>query len=122
MFPKKGKVFPSRIRGLRHKFDYASAIAAALQQELGNTHQAIKTVMRWTNASERTVKNWFAGTSGPSGKHLLALVRHSDSVFEAFLILAGREQAVAAKKLLDAHGTLVEMFELIVDLTIQEPD
>jgi hypothetical protein len=73
--------------------------------------------MRWTGASERTVKNWFAGTSGPSGEHLVALLRHSDTVLEAVLHLAGREQAVAAKKLLDLRDTLVEMLDLITDLT-----
>jgi hypothetical protein len=35
---------------------YREAVAAALRAELGPTHQAIKTAMRWTGASERTVK------------------------------------------------------------------
>ena len=37
------------------------------------THQAIKTVMKWTGAKERTVKNWFAGSNGTNGHHLAAL-------------------------------------------------
>lgn len=36
--------------------DYRTAIAAALRDELGLTHRAVKTAMRWTGASERTVK------------------------------------------------------------------
>jgi len=46
--------------------------------------------MRWTGASERTVKYWLAGERGPSGDHLIALVRHSDAVLFMLLALAGR--------------------------------
>ena len=70
--------------------DYRSAIAAALRDELGLTHRAIKTLMRWTGASERTVKYWLAGERGPSGHHLIALARHSDAVLFVVLALAGR--------------------------------
>lgn len=117
MFPKKGKVFPNRDGQSHSEIDYATAIAAALREELGSTHQATKTVMRWTGASERTVKNWFAARSGPSGEHLVALIHHSDRAFEALLLLAGREQAVAARKLIEARDSLERMLELIVDLT-----
>jgi len=44
---------------------YRTAIADALRRELGPTHQAIKTVMRWTGASERTAKYWLSGERGP---------------------------------------------------------
>ncbi len=53
VLPNKGKVFPAK--------EYAAAIASALRRDLGDTHRAVKTVARWTGASERTVKNWFAG-------------------------------------------------------------
>ena len=68
--------------------DYRSAIA--LRDELGLTHRAVKTAMRWTGASERTVKYWIAGERGPSGEHLIALARHSDIVFHMVLMLADR--------------------------------
>lgn len=47
----------------------------ALQKELGQSHRAIKTVMGWTGASERSVKNWiFWGKWSvrglPGGSHL----------------------------------------------------
>lgn len=67
--------------------------------ELGGTHQATKTLMRWTNANEKTVKNWMAGSSGPSGKHLVALVKHSDLALAAFLGMAGRPDALTASEL-----------------------
>lgn len=46
--------------------------------------------MRWTGASERTVKYWLAGERGPSGDHLIALARHSDAVLFMLFALAGR--------------------------------
>lgn len=70
--------------------DYRRAIAMALHEELGSTHRAIKSAMRWTGASERTVKYWFAGERGPSGDHLIALARNSDVVLYVFLALADR--------------------------------
>ena len=115
--PKTGRTFPAE-GGRRHIVEnYAAAIGGALSEELGETHRSIKTVMGWTGASERTVKNWFAGVSGPSGEHLVAIVRHSDAVFTVVMLLAGRDQAVAAKKLIDARETLAAMLEIIVDLT-----
>ncbi|KTB72282.1 hypothetical protein AO067_04315 [Pseudomonas viridiflava ICMP 13104] len=84
MFPKKGNTFPSRQ-------DYARGVAAALQQELGSTHQAVKTLMKWTDANERTAKNWLSGTSGPRGEYLVRLVMHSDQVLAYFLLTCQRD-------------------------------
>ncbi len=70
--------------------DYRAAMAMALHAELGQTHRAIKSAMRWTGASERTVKYWFAGERGPSGEHLISLLRHSDTVLCVLLALADR--------------------------------
>src|SRR5258708_22849114 len=97
----------------RNVDSYPTAVAHALQRQLGGTHQAVKTVMRWTGASERTVKNWFAGSSGPSGYHLLALARHSDEVLAMFLALAGRQQNSVAIKLIDARNTIATVLEEI---------
>lgn len=69
---------------------YRKAIADTLQRELGPTHQAIKTVMRWTGASERTAKYWLSGERRPSGEHLILLAQHSDAVLIAILTMAGR--------------------------------
>jgi len=51
MFTKTGNSFLTQQQ-------YADGIAKALHLELGGTHQAVKTMMRWTSANERTVKNW----------------------------------------------------------------
>jgi hypothetical protein len=117
MLLKKGIVFPNG-ENLR---PYPSAIAYALRNELGSTHQAVKIIMRWTGAGERTVKNWLAGTSGPSGQHLVDLIRHSDDVLEVLLVLAGRQHIMAAKKLVDVRKTLAETVERI-DILIGDGD
>jgi hypothetical protein len=109
MLPKKGIVFPNG----ENPGSYAAAIAYALRNQLGATHQAIKIVMGWTGAGERTVKNWFAGISGPSGQHLVELIRHSDDVLTVLLILAGRQHTVAAQKLVDVRNKLAETVEQI---------
>ncbi len=93
MWVKMGTVVPKtgtivHLEGSQAR--YREAVAAALIQELGLTHRAVKTAMRWTGASERAVKYWLSGERGPSGEHLIALVGHSDAVLLAVLALAGR--------------------------------
>jgi hypothetical protein len=55
--------------------------------------------MKWTGANERTVKKWLAGTRGPSGGHLVSLVRESKVVLETLLQLSERPACLAAVKL-----------------------
>lgn len=92
MFTKMGNSFLAQKQ-------YAAEIANALHMELGETHQATKILMRWTNADERTVKNWMAGSNGPRGEHLVALVKHSDFALAAFLGMAERPHALSASEL-----------------------
>lgn len=95
--PKMGKELPVP-RHLKSSA-YAAQIAKALRSELGGTNRAIKTLMRWTSASERTAKCWLAGTSGPSGEHLVVLIRNSDSVLNTVLDLAQRRPSIALRRL-----------------------
>ena len=90
---KMGTVVPKMgtfVHLIDEPIDYRKAMAMALHEELGSTNRAIKMAMRWTGASERTVKYWLAGERGPSGHHLIALARHSDAVLFVVLALAGR--------------------------------
>jgi hypothetical protein len=96
MLPKKGTVFPGQSDGRKARLEYASLVAKAMRSELGGTHQAIKTVMRWTGAGERTVKNWLNAEKGPSGAYLIRLICESDSVLCAVLQAAGRGGVVGA--------------------------
>lgn len=113
MLPKKGKGLPEGSRDKRTGIDFNKTIAAALRAELGSTHQAVKTVMRWTGASERTVKNWLHGTHGPSGDHFVVLVRHSDEVLKALLTTAGRGSALVLVNIIDIREKLVETVQFM---------
>jgi hypothetical protein len=112
MLPKKGIVF----RNGENLGPYPVAIAYALRNQLGTTHQAVKIVMRWTGAGERTVKNWLTGVSGPSGQHLVDLIRHSDDVLEILLLLAGRQKITATMKLADLRKKLAGMVQHVDEL------
>lgn len=113
MFPKTGKTFPSSNGGSDRGLNYPAVVADALRSELGTSHQAVKTIMRWTGAEERTVKNWLAGTNGPSGPHLITLFRHSDAVLGRCLLLAGRERALANAHLPLVRTKLRELLEIL---------
>lgn len=104
MFPKTGKKFPADI-GFASS-TYATLIADILKSELGNTHQAHKSLMRWTGANEKTAKNWLSGSNGPSGEHLLQLMRNSDRVFEVVLKLSRRPAVVSNERLAEVRDSL----------------
>lgn len=106
MFPKKGKELPKPAKRVSPD-DFAKSISNALREELGSSHIAAKTVMRWTGASERTAKNWLAGTCGPSGCHLVLLARESDVVMATLLVLAGRELNISALSLISLKAGLM---------------
>jgi len=112
MFPKTGRRFPAR----EQQPDYASFISEALRAELGNSHQAIKTLMRWTGANERTTKNWLSGTNGPSGEHLIEIMRNSDLAFESVLELAGRKVVLSHRKLEGVRDALQATAQLLSEL------
>ena len=113
--PISGKTFPKSSDRVAASdgYEFAAVIAETLRGENGGTRMSVKTVMAYTGVGERTVKNWFAGKNGPNGKNLVELVRHSDEVLEALLLMAGREDILAGKLLVDARDKLVEMLEII---------
>jgi len=114
-----GTGFPSRDSKRDAGLGYPRAIAAALRGELGETHQAIKIVMRWTGAGERSAKNWLGGTRGPTGEHLLSLIRNSDAVLKAVLRLAEREFLVPRISLRAQRSGLLKIVDDIDDLLKQ---
>ena len=116
--PVSGKTFP-RASGrvaASDGYDFAAVIAETLRDTFGGTRMSVKTVMAYTGAGERTVKNWFEGKNGPNGENLVELVRHSDEVLEALLLMAGREDILAGKLLVDGRDKLIEMLEIIDQL------
>jgi hypothetical protein len=75
--------------------------------------------MKWTGANERTVKNWLTGRYGPNGEHLIQIFRYSNSVLDAFLRLAGREQTIAQEGLVTLREALAKALTQI-DLLMSE--
>jgi len=102
-------------------YDFTTVIAETLREAFGGTARSVKTVMAYTGAGEHTVKNWFEGKSAPNGENLVELMRHSDEVLEVLLMIAGREDILAGKLLVDARDKLVEMLEIIDQLQADDP-
>ena len=121
-FPNKGRSFPvtgdADRGGKRPPSIVTREICEALRRELGTTPAAAKIVMNWTGASERTVKNWFAGRYGPNEEHLVSLAAKSDAVLGAFLTLAGRTELAATASLSDVRKRVRQMLE-ILDATLE---
>lgn len=85
MLPKKGRKLPVWTGVFGEHRAYALAIAELLRKEHGDSHRAIKQVMRQTDASERSVKHWFSGQHGPDAVYFLRLVV-SSPVIKAFVL------------------------------------
>lgn len=118
-FPKKGNLFPQAPSddlvadyGAHSKI-FAARVASALNDELGKTTAHVKIVAAWTGANERTVKNWFAGHYGPSGDHLVTLIKHCDTVLMAVLSMAGRDQLLIGAKVEDIERRVTQLLEML---------
>lgn len=95
MLQKKGRKLPPWKGVLATRQIYAQTMAELLRKEHGDSHRAIKQIMRQTHASERTVKHWLSGQHGPDTVFFLRLVV-SSPVIRAF-VLGIIEGPVAAK-------------------------
>jgi hypothetical protein len=111
--PDSGKVLPSPRKRRRVPSALAVSIAKSLKEELEGSRRAAKTVIKWTGASERAVKGWIAGSSGPSAEHLISLVRHSDILFERFLEMTGRNRVMVSTELFLLRDRLTSTVEAI---------
>jgi hypothetical protein len=113
MSPKTGRKLHCGMGAKDRLEKFEHAVAAALKAELGDSHRAVKTLMAWTGASERTTKHWLAGTHGPSGKHLIDLARHSDAVLHYFLTAADRSLLLPHMHLPTLRARLLDLIEAI---------
>jgi hypothetical protein len=85
MLPKKGRKLPAWEGALASRQAYAEIIANLLRKEHGDTHRAVKQLMRLTHASERSAKHWMAAQHGPDTVFFLRLVATSP-VIRAFVL------------------------------------
>lgn len=105
MFPKTGKGFQNEV-GRLTEAAYTAAVSQALRTELGTGAGAAKQIQRWTEASDRTARNWLSGDVGPSGYHLVRLARESDAVLTVVLTLTARPELALAT---DLHAVEVAL-------------
>ena len=96
MLPKKGRKLPAWEGALASRQAYAEVIANLLRKEHGDTHRAVKQLMRLTHASERSAKHWMAAQHGPDTVFFLRLVATSP-VIRAFVlgIIESQQSALA---------------------------
>ena len=85
MLLKKGRQLPLWTGVLSGREIYSRTIAELLRKEHGDSHRAVKQLMRQTGASERTVKHWLSGQHGPDTVYFLRLVA-SSPVIRAFVL------------------------------------
>lgn len=120
--PISGTLLPNGLHKRPTEIDYANMVAAALQRQFDHMHGATKIVMSWTGASERTVKNWFAGSKGPNGAHLLVLAGRSDAVFDGLLHLAGRGHPHLGGVLSETREKVLKVLGLLDQLAASQDD
>jgi hypothetical protein len=121
ILPKKGNLLPLAENPLSTAVSYEQVIAKALRRELSGSHKSEKTMMRWTGASGRTVKNWVSGQRGPSGVHLIALMRNSDEVLKAVLNMAGRRTEGTPENIAAVRIHLLDSLALLAAETAHTP-
>lgn len=117
-FPKKGKLFPNSPEHPRpvDVLSFASVISMALRRAAEDRNTTIKTVVNWTGANERTVKNWFNGRYGPSGDHLMTLANQCDEVMGAIILMTGRKWMLMSIDLLAAEKSLISALTLVREI------
>lgn len=99
------------VRGLTFAQEIAAALTKASERGV-----LLKTVAGWTGANERTVKNWFSGTYGPSGEHLLILARHCDEVLNTMIVMMDRRELLVGHKISDMERRIRELADALARL------
>lgn len=108
---KSGKTFPVAGTSTFDSVAFQAAIAGALRTDFGGSTASVKRLARMTGANERSVRNWFDARNGPSGQHLVTLMRHSPAVVEAVLAMAGQGSLIEAKLVGDALDRVRQILE-----------
>ncbi|MGA0601532.1 hypothetical protein ACO2Q3_12585 [Caulobacter sp. KR2-114] len=113
--PESGKPFPL---DASEELSFSTAIADALRRDFGSNPSAVKRVARLVRANERGVRNWFEGRNGPSGEHLVLLMRHSNAVLEIVLALCGRYDLVHTQLVFDAKERVRQILSTLDTLLL----
>ncbi|MES2449730.1 MAG: hypothetical protein V4610_04110 [Pseudomonadota bacterium] len=115
---KNGNLFPDSDQTV----PFATAVAAALKAEFGDTPSKIKIVARLTGSNERTVKNWFNGRNGPNAECLVELMRHSTILLQLVLRRSGHEDLVKALQMTAAREQLRSAISTLNEIFGSDPE
>jgi hypothetical protein len=110
--PKKGGKLPAQRTRQKQAQEFTEAISDALKEELARG-SSIKTIMSWTGAGERTVKEWLAGSNAPRAFQLESLFRSSGAVYQRIMLRTGRQPVVTRHKLEAVRGQLSGLAEAL---------
>jgi hypothetical protein len=105
MLPKKGRKLPAWEGALASRQAYAEIIANLLRKEHGDTHRAVKQLMRLTHASERSAKHWMAAQHGPDTVFFLRLVATSPVIRAFVLGIIESQQSALSETTMVAPGS-----------------
>lgn len=118
MVPKSGtRLLKSQISLTEAQF--AALIGTALQDELGASRRATKSIMTWTGVSDHTARAWLNGRTSPSGLHLVALAAHSRLVMATLLRMTGHDGVALAMDLQAIENALLEAIDTVRRLRSQ---
>lgn len=112
MVPKSGTRFPKLPFSLSD-VEFAELIAEALQQELGGSRRASKTIMAWTGVTDHTARAWLNGRKSPSSVHLLGLAAKCPSVMTLLLRLTGHDRVGLGIELIELEAELERMLAIV---------
>lgn len=119
MVPKSGTRFPKLPFSLSDA-ELAALIAEALQQELGGSRRASKTIMAWTGVTDHTARAWLNGRKSPSSVHLLGLAAECPPVMALILRLTGHDRVSLGIDLLAIEAGLEDALAIVRALRSQE--
>lgn len=119
MVPKNGTQLPSSQQILSDSA-LAAQIGAALRRELGSSRRATKSLMRWSEVSDKTARNWLHGKVSPSGRHLICLAKNSPMVMTALLDLTGHPELQLGLKLHEIELGMSQALAQVRSMTHQD--
>ncbi|WP_311268584.1 hypothetical protein [Sphingobium sp. WCS2017Hpa-17] len=112
MVPKSGTRVPKLPFSLSDA-EFAEMIAEALQQELGGSRRASKTIMAWTGVTDHTARAWLNGRKSPSSAHLLGLAANCPPVMVLLLRLTGHDRISIDIELIELEAELERMLAIV---------
>jgi hypothetical protein len=115
MVPKSGTRLP-KSPVLLSDARVAELIGTALQEELGASRRAAKTVIAWTGVSDHTARSWLNGRTSPSALHLIVLATHCRPVMMAVLRLSGHDRVAVTIDLEAVEARMEATLEVVRSL------